>query len=92
MSGPQPPVVVAAHEQYVSHIMLCADCYAPKKSHCPTGLALRIEYDAQFLMTISDLRWRRVLLQREACQNPANADGLKDRVIELYNEEEGKAQ
>lgn len=92
MSGPQPPEVLAAHEQYVSHIMLCVVCFAPKKRHCPTGLALRVEYDARFLMTISDLRWRRILLQREVAQNPANADGLKDRVIELYNEEQGEAQ
>lgn len=92
MSEPLPAVVVAAHEKYVSHIMLCADCYAPKKRHCPTGLILRIEYDAQFLMTITDLRWRRILLLRESDQNPANADGLKARVIELYNEGLEKAQ
>jgi hypothetical protein len=72
--------------------MFCADCYAPKKRHCLTGLSLRIEYDAQFLMTISDLRWRRTLLLREGDQNPANADGLKARVIELYNEGLEKAQ
>lgn len=92
MSGPLPEVVVAAHETYVSHIMLCAGCYAPNKRHCPTGRGLRIEYDAHFLMTISDTRWRRALLYREAEQNPENADGLKARVIELYNEEQAKAQ
>lgn len=91
MSGPLPAVVVAAHEKYVSHIMFCRDCYAPKKRHCLTGLPLRIEYDAHFLMTVSDLRWRRELLYREVYQNPANADGLKARVIELFNESQAEA-
>ena len=92
MSEPLPAVVVAAHETYVSHIMFCAGCYAPKKRHCPTGLALRVEYDARYLMTITDLRWRKTLLLQETYQNPANADGLKARVIELFNEEREKAQ
>jgi len=91
VSGPLPAVVVAAHEKYVSHIMFCRDCYAPKKRHCLTGLPLRIEYDAHFLMTVSDLRWRRELLYREVYQNPANADGLKARVIELFNESQAEA-
>lgn len=91
MSEPLPAVVVEAHEKYVSHIMFCRNCYAPKKRHCPTGLPLRIEYDAHFLMTISDLRWRRELLYREVQQNPANADGLKARVIELFNESQAQA-
>lgn len=92
MNEPLPEVVVGAHEKYVSHIMVCVVCYAPKKRHCPTGLGLRVEYDAHFLMTVSDLRWRRMLLYRETYQNPANAEGLKARVIELYNEELEKAQ
>lgn len=92
MSEPLPEVVVTAHEKYVSHIMFCASCYAPKKRHCLTGLGLRVEYDAHYLMTISDVRWRRTLLYRETYLNPANADGLKARVIELYNEGLEKAQ
>lgn len=92
MSEPLPAVVVEAHEKYVSHIMFCRDCFAPKKRHCLTGLPLRIEYDAHFLMAISDVRRRRELLYRETYQNPANAEGLKARVIELYNETVEKAQ
>lgn len=92
MSEPLPAVVVAAHEKYVSHIMDCVVCYAPKNRHCPTGLPLRIEYDAHFLMAISDVRRRRELLYRETYQSPANAEGLKARVIELYNESVEKAQ
>lgn len=92
VSGPQPPEVLAAHEKYVSHIMFCRECFAPKKRHCLTGMSLRIEYDALFLMTISDIRWRRDVLIRETYQNPANADGLKARVIELFNEVNVKAQ
>lgn len=91
MSGLQPREVIAAHEIYISHIMFCAFCFAPKKRHCLTGMNLRIEYDARFLMTISDLRWRRILLQREAEQNPANACGLKARVIELFSKEQESA-
>lgn len=92
MSGELPAVVRAAHEKYISHIMFCADCYAPKNSHCLTGRGLRIEYDALYLMSIVDTRIRREWLYREAERNPANADGLKARVIELYNEEQEKAQ
>lgn len=92
MSGQLSDVVVAAHEKYISHIMFCADCYAPKCSHCLTGRALRIEYDALYLMSIVDTRARRAWLYREAERNPANADGLKARVIELFNEEQAKAQ
>lgn len=92
MSGELPDVVVSAHGKYISHIMFCADCYAPKNSHCLTGIALRIEYDALYLMSIVDTRARRAWLYLEAARNPANADRLKARVIELYNEEQEKAQ
>ena len=92
MSGELPTHVAMAHEKYISHIMFCAECYAPKNSHCLTGRTLRIEYDALYLMTIVDTRARRSWLYLEAARNPANADGLKARVIELYNEEQEKAQ
>lgn len=85
-------VVVAAHETYIIYVMSCVGCYAPTKRHCSVGRSLRIEYDAQFLMTISDTRQRRLMLLREAEQNPANADGLKARVIELFNDQQEEAQ
>lgn len=43
-------------------------------------------------MTIVDTRARREWLYREAERCRANADGLKARVIELFNEEQEKAQ
>ena len=87
MSDPLPAVEVMAHEKYISHLLFCSECYAPKKRHCLAGQLLRIEYDAQFLMTVTDLRRRRDLLCLEVVQCPENADGLKDRVIELFNEQ-----
>lgn len=56
------------------------------------GLALRIEYDAQYLMSIEDTRQRRALLVRETFVSPWLAEALKARVLELYSQSQEEAQ
>jgi len=34
-----------ARDQYLTHIMICRSCYAPKGRHCTAGAHLRASYD-----------------------------------------------
>jgi hypothetical protein len=40
------PEWIAARDLYVSHLMTCNACYAPKGRHCVTGAELRQRYNA----------------------------------------------
>lgn len=88
MSETLPPVVVEVHEKYISHVMSCVGCHAPNRRHCGVGLDLRVEYDAQYLMTIRELFLRRRSLAHEMDAHPASARKLRDRVVELYTIEQ----
>ncbi|MDG9809465.1 MULTISPECIES: hypothetical protein [Pseudomonas] len=83
---PQTPAELA-HDRYLNHLMACLGCYAPNKRHCSVGQELRIEYDAQFLMTITDTYRRKAIMRREFEQDPVMGGMLKNRVIDLWNEE-----
>lgn len=81
-----------AHEEYLNHLLRCRSCYAPTQRFCTVGLALRIEYDAEYLMSISDGRERRAMLVRETHINPWLAEALKIRVLELHALAQEQAQ
>lgn len=87
---PQTPAEVA-HDGYLNHLMACRRCYAPNKRHCSVGQALRIEYDAQFLMTIDDTYRRKAIMRYEFERDPVVGEQLKARVIDLWNEENQEA-
>ncbi|MBD8671592.1 hypothetical protein [Pseudomonas lurida] len=91
-TAPEQTDVEFAHEEYLNHLMRCRGCYAPTQRFCCVGLALRIEYDALYLLSIEDSRQRRALLVRETHVNPWLAEALKTRVVELYNLAQGEAQ
>ncbi|MCK2122077.1 hypothetical protein [Pseudomonas sp. PNPG3] len=87
---PQTPTELA-HDDYLNHLMVCRSCYAPNKRHCSVGQGLRIEYDAQFLMTIADTYRRKAIMRREFEQDPVMGELLKNRVIDLWHEENQEA-
>ncbi|MBV2133353.1 hypothetical protein KRX52_11165 [Pseudomonas sp. MAP12] len=39
------PYWIAARDEYISHLMICHDCYAPRKHYCSLGNDLRQSYD-----------------------------------------------
>lgn len=80
-----------AHDEYLNHLMSCRSCYAPTKRFCGVGQKLRIEYEAQFLMTIADTYRRKAIMRREFEQDPVMGELLKIRVIELWSEENQEA-
>lgn len=91
-TAPELTDVEFAHEEYLNHLMRCRGCHAPVQRFCCVGLALRIEYDALYLLSIEDNRQRRALLVRETHVNPWLAEALKTRVVELFNLSQEQAQ
>jgi hypothetical protein len=55
------------------------------------GQDLKIEYDAQYLMTIDDTYRRKAIMRRDFDDDPVMGELLKARVIELYTEENRQA-
>lgn len=89
MHSDQPDQTPAeqAHGVYLNHVLACPSCYAPTKRYCGVGQDLKIEYDAQYLMTISDTYRRKAIMRRDFEDDPVMGELLKTRVIELYTEE-----
>lgn len=80
-----------AHDVYLNHVLGCPRCYAPTRRYCGVGQDLKIEYDAQYLMTIDDTYRRKAIMRRDFEDDPVMGERLKVRVIELYNEGSGEA-
>jgi hypothetical protein len=80
-----------AHDVYLNHVMACPSCYAPTRRYCGVGQDLKIEYDAQYLMTIDDTYRRKAIMRRDFDDDPVMGELLKARVIELYTEENREA-
>ena len=78
-----------AHDVYLNHVLACPSCYAPTRRYCGVGQELKIEYDAQYLMSIDDTRHRKAIMRRDFEEDPAMGELLKVRVIELYAAENG---
>lgn len=82
----EPTPAEQAHGVYLNHALRCPNCYAPTKRYCGVGQDLRVEYDAQYLMTINDTYQRKAMMRRDFEENPVVGELIKNRVIELYNE------
>jgi len=81
-----------AHEDYLNHLVRCRGCWAPTKRYCCTGRALRVEFDAHYMLTLPDLYQRRALLAREDTIEPAFADEIRARATVLFELAKEKAQ
>lgn len=87
LASPAHEAYVQAYEWYVSHLMSCTKCYAPKVRYCEVGELRRLESDSSYLMTVTDVTERKRLMRLDHAKNPAYAQLLKARVIELFNED-----
>lgn len=87
-----PTPVELAHEHYLNHLARCSSCWAPSKRHCGDGLALRVEYDARYLLSLPDLYQRRGMLAREEALNPTLCEAIRARVLVLFEAARPAAQ
>ncbi len=88
--SPREQAYHTAYGAFSNHTMGCRGCYAPNSRYCQVGEALHLEADARYLMTVRDRASRNRWLERDYRIRPAYADRLKERVIELFNAENGE--
>jgi len=73
-------MTASLHDQYISHVMGCRGCYAPRARYCDQGKALWSDYLVDFIMAQPDRVTRRALMVTEKRQNPHLFPLLNEKV------------
>jgi hypothetical protein len=59
-----------AHEAYINHLVRCSSCSAQTVRYCDQGIALRVEYLADYLFSLDAREDRRAIMRIEKERNP----------------------
>lgn len=71
---------------YISHLMVCRSCYAPRRIHCPAGLALQLHSDASYIAALPDLAQRRYWRESQRKRHPQDMDRLDALIKQIFEE------
>lgn len=83
------PFVHQLHDAYIGHAVRCPDCYAPSGRYCAAGRALKLDYLANYLLSL-DLSTRRSVLAHMERHDLDECDALKVRMIDVHASEKAE--